>query len=726
MVKKSGKFIKYGALLLGSLAVMTVIFTYILNINKFAGLTGDDFLYHFIYTGEWPAKTGATEYHNLFDWMKAIHTHMTQWNARFTSIVFEIAAMQFPKWIINIVNTIVFLVVGFEINILASGKKAIFRPLQQFAIYLLMWFFLAGFGSTVLWVSGTSNYLWPAVLILGFFIPYRFDYHVKRHHNIMAWLILILGVLVGMSNEVGSSTSILVVAFFTICNRSKKNFNDLWWKTVGVLANAIAFICMLKMSSGSAETKNYGAGDGLIYHLRMIIADTITYSGPLILVTIILGILIIISQYRLFKKVIVAEPLNEIEQATASGIIFFISGCAGVGAMIISPVLFPRLWFAVNILMIVSLFNFFEAYQLLRKRSAFTYGILVLAVVGLAYLAIPSYHFHMENLKESYNVFYTHEQLAKEARAKGEKVVKMPGIQITTDLYNPYDGTPYIMPGNKKLWANTWMAWYWKVDRIVLDNSVPVRQTPQKDFPLITNVEKFYEEHIAHEKKLQNFRFPQITDKPKYVRSIKDSAVPKSVNAKLDNSNLPANKPWLRNALIRYINVSTNKVVGTERISSPYNQKYNISNASIVGYDTLDSNPKSYTFTKKYDQIIDLKVKPRTKYVTLYFNQVDHDGKHKKSTLYATTYFLAKTGQTATIQAPTGFRFKNGKTVRKLDIKDNTGEVLYEVTKIPFKEHLKDYRGYFILGILMFILFIIDIGIAWIKKLINQQREKQE
>lgn len=185
MVKKASKFIKYGALFVGSLAVMAVIFTYILNINKFAGLTGDDFLYHFVYEGEWPAKGGPQEYHNLYDWMRAIHTHMTQWNARFTSIVFEIAAMQFPKWIINIVNTVVYLVVGFEINILTSGKRAIFRPLRQLAIYLLMWFFLAGFGSTVLWVSGTSNYLWPAVLMLGFFMPYRFDYHVKN--TITSW-----------------------------------------------------------------------------------------------------------------------------------------------------------------------------------------------------------------------------------------------------------------------------------------------------------------------------------------------------------------------------------------------------------------------------------------------------------------------------------------------------------------------------------------------------------
>jgi hypothetical protein len=716
MVKNSSKFIKYGALLVGSLAVMVVIFAYILNINKFAGLTGDDFLYHFVYTGEWPAKGGPQEYHNLFDWVSAIHTHMTQWNARFTSIIFEITAMQFPKWVINIVNTVMFLVVGFEINLLTGGKKAIFRPLQQLVIYLLMWFFLAGFGSTVLWVSGTANYLWPAVLILGFFIPYRFDYHVKRHHSFMAWFVVVLGVLVGMSNEVGSSTSILVVAFFTFFNRSKGNFNDLWWKIVGVLANAVAFICMLKMSSGSAETQNYGERDGFVYHLSKIITDTITYSGPLLLVTIILGLVVVFSQRQLFKNIFTPQPFTDLEQTTLSGMIFFVSGLAGIGAMVISPVLFPRLWFAVNVLEIIALFNFFEAYQIMRKLSGFTYLVLLVATLGLVYLAIPSYQNHLKNVKESYNVFYTHEQLVKEAHAKGQKTVRMPGMQVTTDLYNPYNGTPYIMPGNKKIWSNTWMAAYWKVDRIVLDNSVPVRKSPQKDFKLITTVEKFYDKYIKNERLTHNLNLSKITAQNKIVRSIENNGTHKRVSGKVDNSNLPANKPWLRNALIRYVDVSNNQIVGTERITSPYGQRYNIANASVAGYDTLKDNPKSYIFNKKDNQTIDIKVKPQNKQITVFFNRIDRDGKKQKSTLVTTEHFTATTGQTVTLQAPKGLTFKNGQTIRKLNIENDTGDKNYEVIKAPFKQRLKDYRGYYLLGILMVILIALDVLVAWVDR----------
>ncbi|QHO67989.1 hypothetical protein C7M44_01395 [Pediococcus pentosaceus] len=87
----------------------------------------------------------------------------------------------------------------------------------------------------------------------------------------------------------------------------------------------------------------------------------------------------------------------------------------------------------------------------------------------------------------------------------------------------------------------------------------------------------------------------------------------------------------------------------------------------------------------------------------------------KKLTLYATTYFLAMTGQTATIQTPAGFTFKDGSTVRKLDIKENTGEVLYEVKKAPFKQQIKIYRGYYLLGIIYGSIRCIGcvVGLDW-------------
>lgn len=724
MANKALKTFKYLILLFLSLAVMAIIYAYIANLNRFSGLTGDDFLYHFVYTGEWPAKGGPRVYRNLFDWLIAIYNHMTLWNARLTSIIFEIAAMQFPKSVFNVVNTIAYLAVGLEINILASGKRALLQPIRLLLVYLLMWFFLSGFGSTVLWVSGAANYLWPTVLILAFFMPYRFNYAVKKHYNLMNWAIFILGVLTGMSNEVGSSTAILVVGCFTFMRRPKGTLNDFWWKLVGVTANLISFIVMLFLSTGSSESQTYGEKAGLVYHVSDIITSTVSNSGPLLLVIIILGAIVLFDQPNFLKKLFSNHIFTTEEKPTFSAVIFFVSALAGMGAMVISPVLFPRLWFAVNILLLVSLMNLFEAYQLLRTDKFFTTSILIIAAAALSFMAIPSYQIHLQDIKPFYNVFYTHDKLARAAHKNGEKIVKLPGIPVTDDLYNPYKGTPYIMAGNpKKQWANTWMAHYWGVEQIKLDNSIPVQISPQQDLPPIHTIQSWFQKHFSNVKIAEKLKLPNVTTTANYVVSIKNTVGQPAINTQLDNHNLPADKPWLRNALILYLDVTTNQIVGTEQITSPYYEKYDISHASLAGFETLAENPKSYYFTTAYDQKITIKVKRPIMHINVYFNRIAYDGDHKKGIRIATVKLNGRSGQIATLKSPNGYTFANDQKTKQLKISQQNSEKEIVLKKLPLKERLKAYRGYILLVEILGLWLVLDILFAVAQKQLEKHTE---
>ncbi|MFK4947129.1 DUF6056 family protein [Lactococcus formosensis subsp. formosensis] len=157
---------------IATLVILWLTFIFILNLNHFTGYTGDDFLYHFIYTGAWPSEH-LSEYHNIGDYISAVYTHMT-------SIIFEILAMQLPKGIFNILNAGIYVLVGLLLNVVISGKKVLLKPLHLALTFLLMWFFIPGMGSTVLWVSGAANYLWATVIILLFLLPYRFNVSTKR------------------------------------------------------------------------------------------------------------------------------------------------------------------------------------------------------------------------------------------------------------------------------------------------------------------------------------------------------------------------------------------------------------------------------------------------------------------------------------------------------------------------------------------------------------------
>jgi hypothetical protein len=453
--------------------------------------------------------------------------------------------MQVPKTVFNLINAMAYLLVGLEINLLATGKHALRQPLQLLLTYLLMWFFLSGFGSTVLWVSGAANYLWPTVIILACFMPYRFNYHVQRHPKLMTWAMLILGISAGMSNEVGSSTAILVVACFTFFTRPKGAFNDFWWKIVGVVANLIGFLMMLALSSNSSESQTYGVKDGLVYHLKNIFGMTLTNSGVLLLLILIVSLIVLFNQPDFFRGVFEKRPLTQTEMATLSGFIFLISALAGIAATVISPVLFPRLWFAVNILLIVSLLNLLAAYQGVHKDSFFTYTILTLLTTALLFLAIPSYQLHLKDIKPFYNVFYTHQKLATTAHQRGQKIVRTPGIPVTDDLYNPYKGTPYVMPGNpKKQWSNTWMAHFWGVEEIRLDNEVPVQVSPQKNLAPIDSIQNWSQTRFGQIHFLKKLPLPNVTAQPNFVQSIKNDPARKPVDEpQLDNRDLPADKP---------------------------------------------------------------------------------------------------------------------------------------------------------------------------------------
>ncbi|EJF33342.1 hypothetical protein JC2156_07040 [Weissella koreensis KCTC 3621] len=679
-----------------SFVIIGISYLFILNINNFSGYTGDDFLYHFIYRGAWPTAE-LSEYHHLFDYISAVITHMTIWNGRMTSIIFEILAMQVPKAVFNIINSLIYVIVGVLLNVLISGRRVLFRPLQLGATFLMMWFFLPGLGTTVLWVSGAANYLWATVIVLLFFMPYRFNVKVMRFTKLAGIGLVILGVLTGFTNEVAGSTAILVTLLLTIYNFKTARESDagIFTQIGGVIAVFIAFLMQLNLSSGSSETSNYGEKVSLLVHIQNLITGTMQNSGWLLL--IILALLIVLCFSR--------KSLDSTSQdLTIKGLIFLFSGFAGIGALIISPITPNRMWFASNILFIIALLFFVEAWQELRLWSKWTYLPIILFIAWMIFAGVASYTFNLKDVQNSYKRFYTDEIISKEAKAAGKHESRVPGMETTTNPYNPYDGTPYITASDhpENQWSNTWFAQYYGLTKTYLDNSVPLRKVPQKNNPFVEEIMNLYQqffgqlqkkiipnEEVGQSKKIRNESLP--IDERTYHNDIKPN-----------NDNLSPKQPWLRNALIRYINIDSNKVVGVEKITSPYNEKYNISNASTAGYKTLAGNPKSYVFNQDYDQTIDIRVAPQPKTIILYFKT---EGKTDISNIT----IKGVTGESKEVLAPKGYTI-DGKD--RMTIHISTNSKWYKnvtVKRIPFWNDLGRFKLFYVALVAMTIFFVFDL-----------------
>ncbi|MGZ1041804.1 DUF6056 family protein, partial [Streptococcus thermophilus] len=92
------------------------------------------------------------------------------WNGRFTGHSIVQIFMQYNKEVFNVFNSSVFLSLGILIDSLsfeiASNKHRKHQVLYLAIIFLILWWFLPEIGKTVLWISGSGNYLWTAVLDL--------------------------------------------------------------------------------------------------------------------------------------------------------------------------------------------------------------------------------------------------------------------------------------------------------------------------------------------------------------------------------------------------------------------------------------------------------------------------------------------------------------------------------------------------------------------------------
>ncbi len=614
-----------------------------------------------------------------------------------TSIIFEIFAMQIPKGLFNIFNSVIYVLVGFLFNVLVSGKQAFLKPVRLALTFLLMWFFIPGMGSTILWVSGAANYLWPSLVILLFFLPFRFDIAVSN--NWISLGLFILGLLTGLTNEVGGSTAVLLALLFMVVNYKRWPSGRVLTQAAGVFGAGIGFVVQLTLSSGSAKTQNYGKSAGLLQRISDVFLGTIQHSGLLILAILLLGGLLYLRRHQWTEKV---------TATVIAGLIFFVSGLAGSAAIVASPITPARLWFASNVLLIAALLLMIEAWQELRLQQVKTTVPLLIGVFGLTFVAIPSYAYNLKEIQNSYQYFHTAQSIAQQAQKDKETSARVPGIPITTNPYNPYAGTPYLVASDKpeKEWLNVWLAKYYGLNQVYLDNTVPLQKVSDKNSELVTWTMATYDKYLG------NFQKRIVTIAPKTV--LKTESAPRLTTIKTDqkpnNSNLPAYKPWLRNALIRYVNVTTNQIVATEQITSPYNETYDLSNASTKGYQSLKDNPKSYVFNQSFDQTIDIKVSPESRIVTLFFNDKNGDN-------VSTTDVKGLTGEVLTINLPKGYQIKGSKTTT-LSIDANTSwNKEIKMTKIPFWKDLGSFTSLYALLIGFLLFGVYDI---WLNQKMKQ------
>ena len=302
--------------------ISVIIFIIIFSLNLLTIKVADDYGYSI--------SNGIIDIFN-----KEIVQYFT-WNGRSIAHIIARFFLSLPKIIFDIANSLVFV---YMLNLM---YRLITKAKDDHILFLMItcavFLFVPFFGQTILWETGSCNYLWMTTIILQFLYFYQYDIKIN------AFVLFVLGILAGWSNENTGGACILIALSLSIIRyiEQKKVPNRL----VSGLIGAIIGFLMLVLAPGNAMRAMEFANDNSTLY-------TIVHDFTSAIRVIKEGMIYFIVSY-VFLMLVLWKSERKILLVAS---IFMVAAIADVGAIILSPV--PVLWdrsmFGAAILSIISL-----------------------------------------------------------------------------------------------------------------------------------------------------------------------------------------------------------------------------------------------------------------------------------------------------------------------------------------------------------------------------------
>lgn len=232
------------------------IFFYILNYLMPLAF-GDDYLYAFIWQGNpmyIPLTKDAVRVSSVQDLIISQITFYYTWSGRIINNTLSQLFVWAGKDIFNFFNAFASVLLVLEMYWCSNKGRITFNFDAAILcwLFLFFWIFSPAFPSVVFWLVGACHYLWPAVFLTGFLIPYiRKYYFFQNRITENGWFIccmFIWGIIAGCTNENSVCWVVLFLAVFCYLNRNKQ-VNEVWM--FSGLAGLIFGYAVLMFSPGN-------------------------------------------------------------------------------------------------------------------------------------------------------------------------------------------------------------------------------------------------------------------------------------------------------------------------------------------------------------------------------------------------------------------------------------------------------------------------------------------
>lgn len=421
---------------------------YLLNKNTY--FVSDDFRYHFIYEEFMPSE-GIERVDSLGDIIYSMFNHYFLWGGR---IVAHSLAQLFLMWgkpAFNVINTIAFGLLGLLIYLHAVPRKKL-NLIVVLAIPVAIWTFTPQFGMTMLWLSGSANYLYTTLFILSFLLPYRLyrgaNYSLKTLIFLKCIGMFLLGIIAGWTNE-NTGGAMIALAIMFVLYWIVKKYKIPYWSISGILGSFIGFALLL-FAPGNFLRGDTGAQESLSDFVSIIREFTLELSIILIGVALIYG---------------VVTKIKETENYVIPSF-YVIAAFLSISVMVLSPERPSRTLFGAIIFLIIGILNLINLTLTYRPKISLLFGTFVVYY----YLAfIPHYQAVYLDIKATGDHIYNNQYaVIIDSKNKGNLDVVIDGLPFyPNSQYNPYWRTANFTE-NTGSWFNSWAEHYFGVNSISL------------------------------------------------------------------------------------------------------------------------------------------------------------------------------------------------------------------------------------------------------------------
>lgn len=309
--------------------ILCIFFVVILFLNIKTPLIGDDYVYSFLYQTE-QRLTSIT------DVFYSQYLHYYKWGGRsVVHLITQSLLLTDNSLTIDIINSLGFIgfILVLHYHIVGKLKTNISTLIISFS---LIWLLQPVFAETILWITGSSNYLWGTLLILLFLLPYRL--YRKKEKSILKNIFFALcmftgGLIAGWTNE-NTAAAMIFIVICVIAYHKVENKTTSAWMYTGLMGAILGYIIMI------AAPGNFVRAEGTSISPFLITYRILTYTQRFIIYLGLLNLAIALMMIAYLK----INSKNKKHTLSIIGI-YFVGIFISIYIMVASPGFPARAWF---------------------------------------------------------------------------------------------------------------------------------------------------------------------------------------------------------------------------------------------------------------------------------------------------------------------------------------------------------------------------------------------